>query len=321
METICIITPAYNEEENLHPLFDKIIKAMDGVDIEWRWLIVDDRSSDDTFGVINELAKIDSRVGGVRLSRRSGSHSAIKCGLQLADQDCVAVIAGDQQDPPEIIPKMIKHWREGSKVVWGERMSREGDGLIYRICAALYHRVTARIEPNFNFPSSGADIFLADRCIFQEVCRMKEANVSIFGLIAWVGFHQTTIPYKRMARVHGQSGWTISATIKLFLDTIVSFSYAPIRFISYSGLFFSLMGFAYALFVTYSALNGSPVEGWPSLMVALLVIGGIQITMLGIIGEYVWRTFDGIKNRPQFLIESRTGFIPAAVSGDRAPDE
>jgi len=309
MTTVCLVTPAFNEAENLPALYERVCAVMDGIDVDWRWIIVDDSSEDSTYQVLCALAEKDPRLGALRLSRNCGSHMAIRCGLQHAKGDCAVMFAADLQDPPEIIPDLMSKWREGAKVVWGERERSGDESRGYRIAAKLYHGLMRGFVGIKRLPPKGADLALLDAAVVRALDGFREANVSLFALIGWLGFEQATIKYQKSARLHGHTGWTLASLVKLAVDSVTAFSYKPIRAMTLLGLLVALLGFLYATWIVLAALTGNPPEGWASLMVIVLVLSGVQMLMLGILGEYLWRALDESRSRPPFVIEASTGLL------------
>jgi glycosyltransferase involved in cell wall biosynthesis len=303
---VSVVTPAYNEADNLPLLYGRVSTAFNSLDVDWEWIVVDDHSTDDTFTTIADIAMRDSHVRAIRFARNFGSHKAISCGLDHAPGDCAIVLAADLQDPPETIPTLLAKWREGAQVVWAARAGREGEKATTVGLARLYYLLMRRVVGLKEIPSMGADFFLIDRCVIDALRQFNESNASILALITWMGFRQTTITYDKRARKHGRSGWTLEKKLKLALDSITSFTYLPIRLMSYVGILVAMLGFLYAAVVIINALAGHPVQGWASLMVVLLVIGGIQMLMMGVLGEYVWRALDEARQRPRYLIEATT---------------
>ncbi len=301
-----MVTPAYNEADNLPLLYTRISNALNSLNLDWEWIVVDDHSTDDTFATIAGIARRDSHLRAVRFARNFGSHKAILCGLDQAQGDCAIVLAADLQDPPETIPDLLSKWREGSQVVWAARACREGEKATTLGFARLYYLLMRRVVGLKEIPSMGADFFLVDRNVMNALRQFGESNASILALITWMGYRQTTITYDKRARQHGRSGWTLEKKLKLAVDSITSFTYLPIRLMSYLGLVVAMLGFLYAGVVIINALLGHPVQGWASLMVVLLVIGGIQMLMLGVLGEYVWRALDEARQRPRYLIEAKS---------------
>jgi glycosyltransferase involved in cell wall biosynthesis len=306
---LSIVTPAFNERENLPTLHHRLLAVLANLEIDWKWLVVDDHSSDGTFEVIRHLCENDPRIRGVRLSRNFGSHAAIACGIDRAVGECVVVLAADLQDPPELIPTLLARWREGSRVVWAARSQREGESAATIAFSRLYYWVMRRIVGLSAIPPAGADFFLADRTVVEALRNASEGNGSIFALLASLGFRQEIVTYDKQARLYGRSGWTLKKKVKLFIESIISFSYLPIRLISAVGLVVALLGFVYAAVVVGNALAGSPAQGWSSLMVLVLVIGGLQMMMMGVLGEYLLRALDAARRRPRYLVEDTT---PAA---------
>jgi len=311
---LSIITPAYNESANLALLHAALSAALDPSGQPWEWVIVDDHSADGTFEKIRQMAQQDPRIVGIRLARNSGSHTAIACAMHHARGDCAVVMAADLQDPPDTIPLLLEKWRAGNQVVWAAREQREGEKLSVTGFSRLYYFIMRHIVGLKELPATGADFFLIDRAVLDAADRFTEQHVNIFALITWMGFRQTTIHYAKQARIHGASGWNFEKKIKLVVDSITSFTYLPIRLMSYGGIGAAFLGFLYALFVIIHALRGSPVSGWSSLMVVVLVMGGLQMIMMGILGEYLWRALDESRRRPRFIIEETVGRDPREAS-------
>jgi glycosyltransferase involved in cell wall biosynthesis len=307
---LTIITPAYNEADNITLLYQRIEKVFKYEMIDWEWIIVDDHSQDNTFQVISQIAQQDTHVKGIRLARNAGSHAAIKCGMDFCQGKCAVVMAADLQDPPEIIPNLIHKWQQGAKVVWAVRELRQGEKASTIGFSRLYYFFMKKIVGIREIPASGADFFLIDTQVIAALKQFNETHVSLLALITWLGFQQDFISYNKEARAHGKSGWTLKKKLKLLVDSVTAFSYFPIRFMSYLGFLVAICGFIYAIFTFVRALMGLPIQGWASLMVVVLVIGGMQMIMLGILGEYLWRTLDETKKRPKYIVES---FVPPLV--------
>lgn len=318
MTTLSVVTPAYNEARNLPVLYERLRQVLDGAGVDWEWVVVDDHSRDETFAVVAEIARRDPRVRGLRLARNSGSHKAITCGLHHAGGNAAVVLAADLQDPPETLPTLLAAWREGAQVVWAVRAHRaESAGRVG--FARLYYFLMRRLVGIKEMPATGADFFLLDRRVVEALRQFRESNVSLMALITWMGFRQTAVPYDKQARLYGQSGWSLGKKLKLVVDSVTSFSYLPIRLMSATGFIVAILGFLYAIVVTINALAGRPPQGWASLMVAVLVLGGLQMLMMGVLGEYLWRALDEARRRPPYLIEAMTGEEGALSSA--APSE
>ncbi|HWA10164.1 MAG TPA: glycosyltransferase family 2 protein [Opitutaceae bacterium] len=305
---LSVVVPAYNEAENL-PLLYQRVRALDwaALGLEYEFLVVDDHSTDGTARVIEELRAADPRVKTLRFSRNFGSHAACTAGLEAAGGAAAVVLAADLQDPPEIIPELTAAWRKGFPLVWAVRGEREGESWQTRTTARLFYFLIKRLT-RMNMPPNGADFFLLDRVVLEALRATPERNTSLVAQIQWLGFDQTSLVYTKQARAAGESKWTLRKRLKLAMDWVVGFSYFPIRFMSALGLFFACAGFFYALFlVVRRFVFVVPVEGWTSLISVVLIMSGVQMVMLGVLGEYLWRSFDASRQRPRFIIERRRG--------------
>lgn len=304
MKKISVVIPVYFNELNLPHLFPRLINvAEQNSNYQFEFVFTDDGSEDDSYKLLHEFAEKDNRVIVIKLSRNFGSFMAILAGLEHSTGDCAAIISADLQDPPELITEMIQRWEAGNKVVMGVRERRE-DSFLTNFFAKIYYYLMRRFALK-NMPLGGFDFVLIDKKIIDILVTIKEKNASLMGLILWSGFQKSIIYYTRKKREHGKSMWTLSKKIKYFVDSFVAFSYAPIRFFQFIGIGLSFLGFIYAIFIAIrKILYGFPVPGISALIIISLVIGGIQLIMLGIIGEYLWRNADETKKRPVFIVES-----------------
>ncbi len=315
MDKLSIIVPTYRESNNLNVLSQRLFTVMSTLDVEWEWIIVDDHSPDATFEIVRALAKNNFKLKGIRLSRNIGSFSAIMCGLTYATGDCAVVLAADLQDPPETIPLLLEKWHGGAQIVWAVRAKREGESMSTRAFSRLYYLIMRKFVGVKGLPPTGADFFLLDRKVVDSIGRFKELNISLIPLLTWMGFRQDSIQYDKQARLHGSSGWSVSKKIKLVVDSVISFSFLPIRLMSIVGAVLALIGFIYASFIIYNAIaGGNPVQGWTSLMVVVLVIGGLQMLMMGVLGEYLWRALDESRGRPRYIIEEEVGMEESKIN-------
>jgi dolichol-phosphate mannosyltransferase len=307
MAKLSIVVPAYNEAANLPTLCDCLRKTLAVLSMDWECIIVDDHSSDATFSVVSGLSMQDARIRGIRLARNHGSHLAITCGLHHAEGDCAAVLAADMQDPPEVILQLLEQWRAGAQVVWAARAKREGEKISTLAFARIFYFLMRHVVGIRTMPATGADFVLIDRRVMDAFKGFREANISIMALVTWMGFRQAIVLYTKKPRFQGQSGWTLRKKIKLVIDSVTSFSSFPIRLMSVVGGVVAMLGFIYAaVIVGLSLVNQVSVPGWSSLMVAVLVLGGVQMLMMGVLGEYLWRALDEARRRPQYLIEAIT---------------
>lgn len=303
---ISIVTPAWNEADNLPVLYERLRAILDPLQVGWEWIVIDDHSRDKTFETVLGIARTDPRVHGLRFSRNSGSHIGITCGLHQARGSCAVIMAADLQDPPETLPQLLAEWQAGAQVVWAVRAKREGEKTTTIGFSRLYYWIMREIVGMKDMPSTGADFFLMDRVVLDAFREFSETNTSVLALITWMGFRQTFISYDKQARLHGKSGWNLEKKFKLVVDSVTAFTYVPIRAMTYAGFIFAALGFAYAAFVFYNALNGRPPEGWASLMIVVVLLGGFQMLMMGILGEYLWRALDEARRRPRYMVEAST---------------
>ena len=304
---ISIIFPVFNEENNLGELYKRLdAVASNFRGQEFEFIFVDDCSADKTPVVLAQLHQRDQRVRTIRFARNCGSHAAIACGLLHCQGEIAVILAADLQDPPEVIAQLMGEWQKGNKIVWGVRKDRAGERTSVKLLSKLYYALMNWLT-TVKMPPSGADIFLVDRTVIDAFGQVTEKHTSVFMALAWLGFKQSQIDYVKERRYSGQSKWTMRKKIKLTLDSLLAFSDIPIRYMSVLGLLTAFLGFIYAAYVLWSFVNGAPVEGWSSLMIAILVVGGVQMMMLGILGEYLWRTYDESRKRPRYVIESMLG--------------
>lgn len=305
MSLVSIVTPVYHNAASLPDLLACFQRLADKNPADrFEFVFVDDGSRDNSFAVLESLAASEARVQVIKLSRNFGANPAVLAGLSYARGDAVAVIAADLQDPPELIHDMLSLWRQGKKVVLAAREGRDDPGvtaLLANTFYALFRRFAIK-----SMPRQGFDFFLIDRQVCGIVTQIQENNAYLMGLILWLGFDPAIVYYHRRERDprYGRSMWTFVKKTKYFTDSFVAFSYAPVRFATLIGLALGFLGLLYAaLIIVNRILFGIDAEGWSSLMVVLLVVSGAQMFMIGILGEYLWRTLDETRRRPRFIVE------------------
>lgn len=302
---LSIVIPAFNEEESLPHLvhrLDALVNDLAKLYAVEIW-IVDDHSTDGTAQQLRRICEEKTAYHFVRLAANSGSHVAILAGLQHTSGDCVAVLAADLQDPPELLPKMLAQWEAGQHVVWAVRDEREGISRMEKATSNLFYALLNQFS-EVKLPPTGADFSLLDRRVVDALLQSVGPNPSLGLEIARLGFKQVEIPYTKAAREYGQSKWNLRSKLKAFVDAFVTTSYMPLRLMSYTGIVASTLGFLYAILIIFFRLfNIVRVDGWATLMVIVLVFGGVQMVMLGVIGEYLWRTLEQARRRPLFFVE------------------
>lgn len=267
-------------------------------------MLVDDGSTDGTARVLDALAGRTRALAVIHLSRNFGSHVAISAGLDASTGDVVVVLTSDLQEPPELIPRFLDAWKRGYRVVWGVRDER-ADGAIDGLLSRAFTRAVASGDGMGGYPEEPPSAyFLLDRTVVDAVKGMRERNRMIYGLIAWTGFSHTTIRYAQAERASGSSGWSMARKIKLMIDAVTAFSYRPLRMASLVGIGIAVGAFIYAVVVVVLALMGTIQEpGFPTLLAAVLFLGGTQLAFLGLLGEYLWRALDEVRGRPLYVVD------------------
>ena len=305
MKKLSIIVPVYYNEENLLPLYNDLNeKVLKKLEIDYEIVFVDDGSKDNSYGVMKELAKLDDKIVLVKLSRNFGEHSAILAGLSKCTGDCAVRKAADLQEPSEMILDMLEKYKEGNKVVLAVRADRD-EPASQKMFSNLYAFMMRKFALP-NYPKSGFDSFLIDRQVIDLLVEMKEKNTSLMGQVLWTGFKTATVPYTRRKREIGKSRWTLSKKIKLVFDSLLGFSYFPIKFITGVGLVSFAVSIIWLLVVLYQKLTGIiDLEGYTSILILLLMSFGIIMLSIGVLGEYMWRMFDATRNRPPFIIDEQ----------------
>lgn len=306
---LSIVIPAYNESDNIVATIQEIegvLRSLPDGCPNYEIIVVDDHSSDATLETVRNNGGPRSRA--LRLSRRSGSHVALRAGLDMATGDAAVCIAADGQDDPNALPRLLATWHSGADIVWALRTDRHDEPLLQKILARLFYRLLTSFSGlDSQIDLSRADFYLLDRKVVTAINSCRERNTSLFGLIVWLGFIQGSIEYSRRPRRVGKSKWNFRSRLHLAKDWIIAFSGLPLKMMTVAGFIIAGVGFVYALFVIiHSLLFGSPMLGWSSVMTAILLLGGGQIMMLGILGEYLWRTLDESRNRPAYFIEQDT---------------
>ena len=314
---ISVIIPCYNESEVLPETHRRLAEVADRLQSqgEFEFVFVDDGSRDETPRMLHELAQVDRRVRGIRLSRNFGQQIATTAGLENSSGDAVVVMDADLQDPPELIEAMLARWREGYHVAYAQRTERTGETAFKLWSARLFYRLVQRIS-RVSIPSDTGDFRLMDRKIVDAFLRMPERDRFLRGMVSWVGYRQIAVPYKRAPRFAGRTNYPLLKMVRFATDAVVSFSFAPLRLAVWTGFFvigLALLGIVYAIILRFFADPSQWVRGWASTFVAILFMGGVQLISLGIIGEYVGRIYGEVKQRPLYIVWERFGF------GDAAP--
>jgi polyisoprenyl-phosphate glycosyltransferase len=312
---ISVVVPIFNEEENLPELRRRMAAALDPTGHTWELILVNDGSRDRSAELIRTMHGQDPRIKLIDFSRNFGHQPAVTAGVHHANGNCVVLIDGDLQDPPEVIPDMIKAWQGGAEVVIGERTSRAEHGF-RGIGLRLFYPVMRRITELPDVPNAG--IFgLMDRRVVDEFNKLPERNRFIPGLRLWLGFKAVPVHYDRKDRSAGSPKQTFKRLIRYAMNGIFSFSNRPLRFVTYLGFFTSMSAFAILLFFIIRRLtNTDPaVTGFTTLLIAIVFLGGVQLISVGILGEYIGRIYEEVKQRPLYIVRERLGVDAAQVGG------
>lgn len=304
MKKISIVIPIYFNEPNIQSLYvvlsKDVLSKLQKYDYEI--IFVDDGSKDKSIEKIQELQSQHPKITLVKLSRNFGSHSAILAGLSVATGDIAAFISADLQDPPRIILQMLEKWEHGADSVIAVRKDRE-ESFIQKLFSNTYYKIMRKIALK-NMPLGGFDCFLIDRKVINTIVKMNESNTSLMGLILWSGYNIAEIKYTRKAREAGKSRWTFGKKVKYFTDSIVSFSFFPLRVITVIGVLFSLVSSIWMVVILFSWIFGNiQVQGFTTLILVILFSSGLILFSLGMIGEYLWRVLDASRRRPTFIID------------------
>jgi polyisoprenyl-phosphate glycosyltransferase len=301
---ISIVIPAFNEQDVLEAFHERLISVLKTMDITAEIVYVNDGSTDGTLEILRKIREQDPRVAIVDLSRNFGKEIALTAGLDHAQGDAVVVIDADLQDPPELIPELVRQWREGYDVVYPQRVARDGETAIKKITAHLFYRLIRSVS-RIDIPPDTGDFRLLSRRAVAALSKLREHHRFMKGLFAWIGFAQKAVPYRRDPRLAGQSKWNYWRLWTLAVEGFTSFSIAPLKVATYIGLMTATGAFLYAIVIVYKTLvYGEAVRGYPSLMVAVLFLGGVQLVAIGVLGEYLGRMFNETKNRPLYLLKS-----------------
>lgn len=302
---ISIIIPVYRNAGTLHKTYIGLTSTLKEVFrmYDYEIIFINDGSDDDSLNELLKIKRIDKRVKVIDFVRNFGQQSAILAGFQYAKGDAVIHISADLQDPPNLIISMVKGWEKGYKVVACERIDREDD-FISKITSKIFYRLIKVAVPKM--PTGGFDYFLVDKEIYEEILDFDERNSFIQGDLLWLGYEPYFIKYKRLKRTTGESQWNFGKKIKYFIDGLINTSYLPIRVMSFIGIATSLIGFVYAVAILFLKMfNNIPLQGYAPIMIVLLIASGLIMMMLGIIGEYLWRIYDQVRKRPQYVVKRK----------------
>ncbi len=310
-----VVVPVYNEEEVVAETYKRLKEVMDSLSEPYEILFVNDGSRDKTVPIIKDICSRDSSIKLLDFSRNFGHQIAITAGMDFTSGDAIIIIDADLQDPPEVIPEMIKEWKNGYEVVYGKRIEREGETPFKKITASVFYRFLNAMT-DVDIPVDTGDFRLIDRNVCDALKKVNERSRYVRGLISWLGFKQTSVEFKREKRFAGITKYPLKKMIKFAFDAMASFSYKPLKMASYAGVFISICSFIYLVVVLYQKLfTNLTVQGWASTLAVSLLFNGIVLMMLGIIGEYIGRIYDEAKGRPLYIVRDRVNIDDDRESG------
>ena len=309
---ISVIVPAYNEEEVIGIFHQRLIDTIDNQDDDFEIIYINDGSTDSTLDILKTLCNDDKRIGLIDLSRNFGKEIAMTSGIDHARGDAVIVIDADLQDPPELIGKLIAKWNEGFDIVYAQRESRAGETWLKKYTAHAFYRLIKKTT-HVNIPEDTGDFRLLDRKAVDALAGLRERNRFMKGLFAWIGYNSIAVRYQRDKRSAGTSKWNYWRLWNLAIEGFTSFTTAPLKMSTYIGMLTAALALVYGIYIIARTLMfGNPIAGYPSLIVVILFIGGVQLISIGIIGEYLSRIFDETKKRPLYLINEIVSSNPQA---------
>lgn len=300
--TISVVVPVFNEVEILPELHRRLSAVMEELGEPWELVLVDDGSQDGSAAAIRELAATDPHLRPVIFARNFGHQIAITAGLDYSRGQAVVIMDADLQDPPEVVPDLVREWREGYEVVHAVRTFREGESFFKKMTAALFYRLINRIT-DVDIPLDAGDFRLLDRKAVNVINRMRERHRFPRGMAAWIGFRQTSVPYRRAARTAGETKYPFNKMLRLALNAVTSFSYFPLQIATYLGFVCAgISAVAIPVVIVLRLAGSQAFFGQATTLIAVLFLGGVQLISLGILGEYVGRLYDEVKGRPLYIV-------------------
>ncbi|MBK7410585.1 MAG: glycosyltransferase [Saprospirales bacterium] len=302
MADLSVVIPIYNEEGNIPVLYERLTAVLEGMHITYQLIFINDGSRDRSMELLHGLATKDARVKYIDFSRNFGHQVALSAGLDRTQGEAVVMMDADLQDPPELLVELYQKYKEGYEVVYARRRSRQGETYFKKSATLVFYRLLARMS-SIEIPLDTGDFRIIDHKVVEMLRRMPEKIKYLRGQISWIGFRQTSIEYDRPERYAGETGYSFRKLMGLALDGITGFSDVPLKIVTYFGLIVTGFAFIMTIYVLYSWFSQSDlVQGWSSLMITVLFIGGVQMIAIGIIGEYLSRIHSNVRNRPLYVI-------------------
>lgn len=303
MKELSVIIPIYNEFKIIPELHRRLTNSVKNITDDFELIFINDGSRDNSIEQLKSIAETDQNVFYINFTRNFGHQIAVTAGLNKSKGKAVVIIDGDLQDPPELIPELYKKYLEGYKIVGAKRKSRRGETYFKKLTAKTFYRILRRVT-SVDIPVDTGDYRLIDRKVVDAINQMDEPDKYIRGQVAWTGYKTTFVDFERDERKHGTTGYSFRKMLKFAMDGVTSFSSYPLKMASFFGFIVSIVAFLLAIYVLISKyLLKSAIDGWPSLMLTILFLGGVQLICLGVIGEYLWRIMNSVRNRPLYFID------------------
>ena len=308
MKKVSILIPAYNEEEVLYTLYDRLENVINKLNnYEFEVLLINDGSKDNTLNILRELRKRDKRMCYINLSRNYGKETAMIAGLDYVTGDCCIILDADLQDPPELIEEMLKYWEQGYDDVYAKRKSRAGESFMKKFTSSLFYKMLQK-STRIPIQKNTGDFRLLDRRCVNALKKLRETQRCSKSMFSWIGYKKKEVLFNREVRVAGKTKWNYKKLVDLAIEGITSFTTKPLRISSFLGVIISFCAFVYiVIIIARTLIMGEAVKGYPSLMAVILFLGGVQLLSLGIIGEYIGRVFNETKRRPLYFVEEYNG--------------
>lgn len=313
---VSVIVPALDEVDNVPGLLARFREfGVSHPSYSFELVLIDDGSTDGTSDLVKSLTQEQDRVTVIRLARSFGSHYAISAGLARCRGECAIVFGADLQEPPSLLADFLRKWEEGADVVWGVPQARVGRSASRDLASRAFSALFAKFANLANYPPEGPSGVLLDRCVIDEVARLPERNRNVLALIAWLGFTQVRVDYQQVDRVHGTSRWTRRKMARLAVDSMIQFSSMPLRLCTAVGAAIAAAGSVYAMVLVIRSLLGvTTPSGWPTVLVIVLLLGGAQLAVIGVMGEYLWRAVEETRSRPLYVVRDVWGSSPGSVT-------
>lgn len=304
---ISIIVPCYNEQETVEHFYDEIIKVTDQIDYDFEFIYVNDGSKDQTVTLVKALRERDERVCLIDFSRNFGKEAAMLAGMEYSRGDAVVVMDVDLQDPPSLLPQMVKFWEEGYENIYTRRRNRDGEPPIRSFFANAFYRLINKMS-DVEIIDGARDYRLLSRRAVDDLINLKEKNRFSKGLFQWVGYQGICLEFDHVDRVAGETKWSFMKLFNYAIEGITAFSNTPLRMATYTGVLVAFVAFSYLLFIFFNTVfNGNPTAGWSSMVCIMLFLGGVQLIFLGVIGEYIGRIYNEVKGRPNYIVKDYLG--------------